>query len=276
MAGILYVVATPIGNLEDLTYRAARILKEVDRIACEDTRQSRKLLDHYGISRPLVSYHNHNEAERASDFVADLEAGRSIALISDAGTPLISDPGYRLVHAAIEAGIRVVPIPGPVAFASALSASGLPTDEVRFGGFLPAKSGQRRRVIEDLRHETATVIFYETPHRLLEALEDIDAALGGRPVVVAREVTKLHEEFHRGTASAIRADLLSRPGGVRGEITLLIGKATGAVSDDTPVGTAVAALEASGMARMDAIKQVARERGMPKREVYRLVEESGA
>ena len=276
MPGILYVVATPIGNLEDLTYRAARILREVDRIACEDTRQSRKLLDHYGITKPLISCHDHNEGERSSEFVADLEAGRSLALISDAGTPLISDPGYRLVHAAIEAGIRVVPIPGPVAFASALSASGLPTDEVRFGGFLPAKRGPRRRAIAELKQETATVIFYETPHRLLEALEDIDAVLGARPVVVAREVTKVHEEFLRGTAAAIRADLAARPGGVKGEITLLIGKATEAVVDASPVGEAVAALEAAGIAHMDAIKQVARERGLPKRDVYRMVEEASS
>ncbi len=274
MSGILYVVATPIGNLEDLSFRAARILGEVDRIACEDTRQTRKLLDHFKISKPLVSYHDHNEAERSGEFVRDLECGKSIALVSDAGTPLISDPGYRLVQAAIAAGIVVVPIPGPVAFASALSASGLPTDEVRFCGFLPAKSGQRRRALEELREETATTIFYETPHRLLEALDEIDTVLGTRPIVVAREVTKLHEEFLRGTAAAIRADLGNRPGGVRGEITLLIGKATSAVSSDVPVEAAVAALEATGVARMDAIKQVARERGLPKREVYRIVEDA--
>ncbi|MEO8026295.1 MAG: 16S rRNA (cytidine(1402)-2'-O)-methyltransferase [Bryobacteraceae bacterium] len=273
MAGILYVVATPIGNLEDMTYRAVRILGEVARIACEDTRQTRKLVDHFGIHKPLVSYHDHNEAERTAQFLAELEAGSSIALVSDAGTPLISDPGYRLVHAALDAGITVVPIPGPVAFATALSASGLPTDDIRFGGFLPAKSGQRRRALEDLRGESATVAFYETPHRLLDALDDIDAVLGDRPVVVARELTKLHEEFLRGTAASIRAALAGRPGGVKGEITLLIGKATHAVVDDSPVEAAVAALEASGIPRMDAIKQIARERGLPKRDVYRLVTE---
>jgi len=275
MAGILYVVATPIGNLEDITYRAVRILKEVDRIACEDTRQSRKLLDHYAIAKPLASYHDHNEAERSAEFVAEMVGGRSMALISDAGTPLISDPGYRLVRAAIEARIKVVPVPGPVAFASALSASGLATDEVRFGGFLPAKSGQRRRTLEELRNETSTVAFYETPHRLLDALEDIESVLGSRPIVVARELTKLHEEFLRGTAAAVRQELGGRPGGVKGEITLLIGKAEAIEAEaSTPVPEAVAALEASGVPRMDAIKQVARERGLPKRDVYRMVEEA--
>src|SRR3954453_17693235 len=224
MPGLLYVVATPIGNLEAITCRPRRVLGEADLIACEDTRQTRKLLDRYNIHKPTISYHDHNEQERTEDLAARLIAGAVIALVSDAGMPLVSDPGYRLVRAAIDAGISVQPLPGPSASLTALAASGLPTDAFHFGGFLPAKNGQRAKLLESLAGEQATLIFYEAPHRILESLEAIEAALGPRPVVVAREITKMHEEFLRGTAAEIRAQLAARDA-VKGEITLLIGKA---------------------------------------------------
>jgi 16S rRNA (cytidine1402-2'-O)-methyltransferase len=267
MAGRLFVVATPIGNLEDITYRAVRVLREADRIACEDTRQTHKLLDHYGIQKPAVSYHEHNELERTAELIERLRAGEAIALVSDAGVPLISDPGYRLVRAAVEAGIAVEPVPGPSAALAALSASGLPTDAFHFGGFLPAKPGQRIHALERLSEEAATLIFFEAPHRVVEALEAIEQVLGPRPVVVARELTKLHEEFLRGTPAQLRDQLLAREA-IKGEITLLIGKATQPQAEDTPVAEAVEALVRSGTRRMDAIKQVARKRGLSKREVY--------
>lgn len=264
--GTLYVVATPIGNLEDITLRALRLLKQVAVIACEDTRQTRKLLDHFSITTPTVSYHEHNEAARTAELLTRLEAGESVALVSDAGTPLISDPGYRVVHAAIAAGIAVVPIPGASAALGALAAAGLATDQFRFCGFLPPKSGQRRKALEEMAEETCTLVFYEAPHRILDTLADIEAVYGPRPVVVARELTKLHEEFLRGTAAEVHAQLAARPA-VKGEITLLIGKGE-PVADNTPIAEAVAALEAAGVARMDAIKQVARARGLSKRQVY--------
>ncbi|MCU1232110.1 MAG: Uroporphyrin-III C/tetrapyrrole (Corrin/Porphyrin) methyltransferase [Candidatus Solibacter sp.] len=267
MPGLLYVVATPIGNLEDITYRAVRVLGEADLIACEDTRQTRKLLDHYKIHKPTISYHDHNEQERTEDLTARLLSGETIALVSDAGMPLVSDPGYRLVHAAIEAGISVQPVPGASASLTALAASGLPTDSFHFGGFLPPKTGQRAKLLEALADEHATLIFYEAPHRILETLEAIETALGPRPVVVAREITKIHEEFLRGTAAEIHAKLAARDS-VRGEITLLIGKALEPPPDDTPMVEAVDALIRDGVPRMDAIKQVARRRGLSKREVY--------
>jgi 16S rRNA (cytidine1402-2'-O)-methyltransferase len=271
VTGTLYIVATPIGNLEDITLRARRVLRECDWIACEDTRQTRKLLEHLDISKPLVSYYEHNEAARAAELVAKLQAGAKVALVSDAGTPLISDPGYRVVTAAIDAGISVVPIPGVTAAMSALSASGLATDSFRFCGFLPAKSSQRRKMLEQLKQETCTLIFYETPHRILDALKDVEAAMGSRPAVVARELTKIHEEFLRGSAAQIRATLAARPS-VKGEITLLIGKAESAgAADDTPLEDAVRAAEKQGLSRMDAIKQVAKTRGLSKREVYRTI-----
>jgi 16S rRNA (cytidine1402-2'-O)-methyltransferase len=274
VTGTLYIVATPIGNLEDITLRALRVLREVDWIACEDTRQTRKLLEHFGIAKPMVSYHEHNESGRAAELAERLTRGRSGALVSDAGTPLISDPGYRLVQAAIAAAIPVVPIPGASAAVSALSAAGLPTDAFRFCGFLPPKSSQRRKKLEHWKPETATLIFYETPHRILEALEDVAAVMGPRPVVVARELTKLHEEFLRGTAAELHAELASRPS-VKGEITLLIGKSGEVLADDTPLEEAVRAAEQLGLPRMEAIKQVARQRGLSKREVYRLIAGDG-
>jgi 16S rRNA (cytidine1402-2'-O)-methyltransferase len=292
MTGKLYIVATPIGNLEDITLRALRVLRECSLIACEDTRQTRKLLEHFGIATPMVSYHDHNEVGRAAELVTKMEDGANVALVSDAGTPLVSDPGYRLVRAAIDVAVPVIPIPGASAALSALSAAGLPSDAFRFCGFLPPKSSQRRRVLEEWKKETGTLIFYETPHRILDALDDVTAVLGTRPVAVARELTKIHEEFLRGTAAEIHATLAARPS-VKGEITLLIGKPM--VEKHAPVGSegkaeatspadggtvsltislkeAVRAAEREGLSHMDAIKRVARERGLGKREVYRLVE----
>lgn len=276
MSGRLYVVATPIGNLEDITYRAVRVLGAADLIACEDTRQTRKLLEHYGIHKPTISYHEHNELERTPDLVSKLAAGTVIALVSDAGVPLISDPGYRLVKAAVEMGIPVEPVPGASAALAALAASGLPTDAFHFGGFLPSKPGQRAHALEELAEEQATLIFYEAPHRIVETLETIERVLGPRQVVVAREITKVHEEFLRGSASEVRAHLLARDF-IKGEITLLISKATEPPPDDTPLEEAVEALVRSGAQRMDAIKQVARRRGLSKRAVYdRLLKHSRA
>jgi 16S rRNA (cytidine1402-2'-O)-methyltransferase len=269
MPGTLYLVATPIGNLEDITLRALRVLREADLIACEDTRQTGKLLAHFGIAKPMVSYHEHNEAARTAELIAKLEGDSNIALVSDAGTPLVSDPGYRLVTAAIAAGFVVVPIPGASAVLSALSGAGLPTDAFRFCGFLPPKSGQRKKALEELSGEDCTLVFYEAPHRILDALSDVSAVYGDRPVIIARELTKLHEEFLRGTAEEVRAKLAARPS-VKGEITLLIGKGAALISD-TPIEDAVRDLEQKGVPRMDAIKQVARERGLSKRDVYKQV-----
>jgi 16S rRNA (cytidine1402-2'-O)-methyltransferase len=267
MPGKLYLIATPIGNLEDMTHRAVRLLGEADVIACEDTRQTRKLLDHYGIAKPTVSYHEHNESERAEELAERMLAGDVVALVSDAGTPLVSDPGYRLVRAAIASGVRVEAVPGPSAALAALAGSGLPTDAFYFGGFLPSKPGQRAKALEALANLPATLIFYEAPHRILETLEAIEQTLGGRPIVVARELTKIHEEFLRGTTAEIRATLEARDA-IKGEMTILIGKAAGPPPDDTPVEDAVAALVRAGAPRMDAIKQVARRRGLSKRKVY--------
>src|SRR6266849_3946391 len=236
MPGILYLVASPIGNLEDITFRAVRTLKDCDLIACEDTRHTLKLLNHYGIEKPLISYHDHNESERSAELIGRLLHGSSVALISDAGMPLVADPGYRLVTAAVAEGISVQPIPGPSALVTALAASGLPTDSFRFGGFLPPKSGQRANVLEALKSDQATLIFYEAPHRILETLADVDRILGSRPVVMARELNKTHEEFLRGSARQI-LDVLQARDAVKGEITLLIGKA--AKHEATPDATSI-------------------------------------
>jgi 16S rRNA (cytidine1402-2'-O)-methyltransferase len=271
MSGTLYVVATPIGNLEDITYRAVRILGQVNWIACEDTRQTRKLLDHYGIQTPQISYHEHNEIDRSKELCSRLLAGESGALVSDAGVPLISDPGYRLVHSAVGAGIIVQPIPGPSAALAALSASGLPTDAFHFAGFLPPKPGQRVHALEALQEEHATLIFYEAPHRLLEALADIRTVLGDRDVVVARELTKIHEEILHGTVSQLLALLADRDM-IKGEVTLLVAKSTKPREDNRPIEEAVEAQMRSGLSRMDAIKAVAKSRGLSKRDVYREFE----
>jgi len=270
MPGRLYVVSTPIGNLEDITYRAVRILKEVDWTACENTRTTRRLLDHYGISKPTVSYHEHNETGRAAELIARIEQGESGALVSDAGTPLLSDPGYRLVHAAAEAGVRVEALPGPSALLAALVVSGLPTDRFLFAGFFPAKQGQRRHLLESLAGEAATLVFYEAPHRITETLEDIAAVLGQRHMAVARELTKIHEETLRGTADEIRESLIAREA-VRGEFVVMIGKAEAPQTADVPIEVMIETLIGAGIERMEAIKTVARERGLSKREVYKLI-----
>ena len=275
----LYLVATPIGNLEDMTLRGLRVLREADRIACEDTRQTGKLLHHFGIRTPTVSYHAHNEAERAASLLDELKAGGRVAVVSDAGTPAIADPGAVLVRAAIAAGVPVFPVPGANAAVAAAIASGLPTERFRFQGFLPAKAGERRTVLEGINGaaragagEGTTEIFYETPHRILEALADVEAVFGaGQRVVVARELTKLHEEFLRGTVAGVRAVLAGRES-VRGEMVLLL--EPGASIEDAggaPVSlrSAVRGLIAAGASEKDALKQVARERGLGKSEVYR-------
>ncbi len=271
MSGTLYIVATPIGNLEDITYRAVRVLREAALIACEDTRQTGKLLDHYGISKPAVSYHEHNEQARSGELLRELLAGRDVAMVSDAGTPLIADPGYRLVEKARREGVLVVPIPGPSAVIAALCAAGLPTDSFAFLGFLPAKSGQRRRAIEEARALGMTLVFYETPHRIVEALEDMAAVLGETPVVLGRELTKLHEEFLSGSAGELRDRLLQRDA-VKGEFTVVVGKWEEVVDESVPVEREVELLMEGGVPRMDALKQVARRRGLSKREVYKSFE----
>ncbi|HTS36692.1 MAG TPA: 16S rRNA (cytidine(1402)-2'-O)-methyltransferase [Candidatus Solibacter sp.] len=285
----LYLVATPIGNLEDITLRALRVLKEVDVIACEDTRQTQKLLNHFSIATRTTSYHEHNERERAAELVAQLQKGTSVALVTDAGMPGISDPGYRLITGAIEAGVLVIPVPGASAFLAALVASGLATDSFRFNGFLPAKRGERQAVLEELRNSPCTQVFYEAPHRLVEALADLVEVLGpGRDVVVAREVTKIHEEFLRGGASEILEKLKSREA-VKGEITLLIGKAeekNASSGADTACSEQGGGVRPSVRERMQqiiaeeqidekaALKKVAKERGISKSEAYRELQRS--
>src|SRR5581483_5600204 len=269
----LYVVATPIGNLEDITLRALRVLKEADLIACEDTRQTQKLLNHYGITTRTISYHAHNEARRAAELVIELERGARIALVTDAGVPGISDPGYRLISAAVKHGMSVVPIPGAAAFLSALVASGLPTDAFCFRGFLPAKRGQRRQVLESVKASGETEIFYEAPHRIKDALEDVVEVLGpSRYVVVAREVTKLHEEFLRGSAGEV-IEVLNSRGEVKGEITLLIGKAEDkAQPAASPISVRDRVRQIMKEEKVDeksALKKVAKEMGISKSEAYR-------
>jgi 16S rRNA (cytidine1402-2'-O)-methyltransferase len=276
----LYLVGTPIGNLEDITLRAVRVLKEVDVIACEDTRRTQKLLNHYRITTRTTSYHQHNELTRSAELVKAMQEGASVALVADAGMPGISDPGFRLVSLAIRHGVSVVPIPGAAAFLAALVASGLPTDSFRFSGFLPAKRGERRRALEAIKSSPRTQVFYETPHRIMEALEDVVEVLGARRhVVIARELTKLHEEFLRGRAGAVLETLKSRDG-VKGEITLLMGKAEEApaqVSAGSRVSLRQRVGEIMAAERVDekaALKKAAKERGVSKSEAYRELQRS--
>jgi 16S rRNA (cytidine1402-2'-O)-methyltransferase len=275
----LYLVATPIGNLEDITLRALRVMKESDLIACEDTRQTQKLLNHYSIAKRTTSYHEHNEMTRAAELVVELEQGARIALVTDAGMPGISDPGFRLISLAIRHHIPVVPIPGASAFLAALIASGLPTDSFRFSGFLPAKAGQRRQILEDIRDSPRTQVFYEAPHRVKESLEDIVEILGRqRHVVIAREVTKIHEEFVRGNAGEVLETLKAR-GDIRGEITLLIGKMEAAeqkaLSPRVSIRRRVAQIIAEEkLDEKAALKKVAKEMGMSKSEAYRELQRS--
>jgi 16S rRNA (cytidine1402-2'-O)-methyltransferase len=275
----LYLVATPIGNLEDITLRALRVMKESDLIACEDTRQTQKLLNHYSIAKRTTSYHEHNEMTRAAELVVELEQGARIALVTDAGMPGISDPGFRLIWLAIRHHIPVVPIPGASAFLAALVASGLPTDSFRFSGFLPAKAGQRRQILEDIRDSPRTQVFYEAPHRVKESLEDIVEILGRqRHVVMAREVTKIHEEFVRGNAGEVLETLKAR-GDIKGEITLLIGKMEAAeqkaLSPRVSIRQRVAQIIAEQkLDEKAALKKVAKEMGMSKSEAYRELQRS--
>jgi 16S rRNA (cytidine1402-2'-O)-methyltransferase len=276
--GTLYLVATPIGNLEDVTRRALRVLAEVSLIACEDTRRTRVLLARFQIGTKTVSYHEHNEQERAAELCARLEAGESVALVSDAGTPAVSDPGYRVVCAAVERGLSVVPVPGPAAFVAALIASGLPTDSFYFGGFLPPRAHARRLRFEEVKNLQATLVFYESPHRLASSLADAREVLGERGAAVARELTKVHEEFVRGTLGEL-AGRFSAEGAARGEMVLVIDRRAsedaaakaggGAASAGAGVAARVAELEREGLDQRAALKRAARELGLGRDEAYR-------
>ena len=276
--GTLYLVGTPIGNLEDITLRALRVLKEVDLIACEDTRHTATLLNHYGIEKPTISYHEHNELTRAAELVVHLERGDNVAVVTDAGMPGVSDPGYRLVALAVRHHIRVVPVPGASAFLSALVASGLPTDSFRFAGFLPAKAGARRTALEAVRNSPRTQVFYEAPHRILETLRDVVEVLGGeRHVVIAREVTKLHEEFLRARAQDVLSQLEQR-GEIKGEITLLIGKPEETAQAPASAKTITQRVKDlvcdEGLDDKTALKQAAKEFGVSRSEAYRELQRS--
>jgi len=267
--GTLYVVGTPIGNLEDISLRALRILREVALIAAEDTRKTGRLLSHYAIHTPLTSYFEHNKLNKLNTILEKLAQGDDVALVSEAGMPGLSDPGYELVHAALQANVPVVPVPGPSAVVTALVVSGLPTDSFIYLGFLPRKSTERRRALESVRQEHHTLVAYEAPHRLADCLADIEAVLGDRPISVARELTKLHEELFRGTISQARQHFA---GGVRGEITLVIGGASGQEStwDQVRVRATLVELLAQGISRKQAAQQVAAESGWSRREIYQL------
>lgn len=273
MAGTLYLIATPIGNLEDITHRAVRLLGEVDVIACEDTRHTKKLLNHYDINTRTISYHEHNERERSMELIERLKSGADVAVVSDAGTPGISDPGFRLARLAIDCDVQVVPVPGASALISALVASGLPTDEFFFGGFLPARSGARRARLAELRSLPATLIFYEGPHRIAATLKDAQEILGERQAVVARELTKMHEEIARGSLSELAARF-SSPESARGEMVLMIdrtvlpGKSVPNQSDAS-VSALVMEFEAKGLDHRPALKKAARELGLSRDEAYR-------
>jgi 16S rRNA (cytidine1402-2'-O)-methyltransferase len=273
MAGTLYLIATPIGNLEDITHRAVRLLGQVDVIACEDTRHTKKLLSHYGINTRTISYHEHNERERSMELIERLKSGADVAVVSDAGTPGISDPGFRLARIAIDSGVQVVPVPGASALISALVASGLPTDEFFFGGFLPARSGARRARLAELRSLPATLIFYEGPHRIAATLKDALEILGERQAVVARELTKMHEEIARGSLSELTIRF-SSPESARGEMVLIIDRtvmtseSTGNQSDAS-VSALVTEFEANGLDHRAALKKAARELGLSRDEAYR-------
>jgi 16S rRNA (cytidine1402-2'-O)-methyltransferase len=286
----LYLVATPIGNLGDITLRALDVLRGADRIACEDTRQTQKLLNYFEIAKPTVSCHEHNEHTRATELIQNIKAGKAIALVSDAGTPGVSDPGSWLVREAIAAGVPVIPIPGANAAISALIASGLPAEEFQFLGFLPEKAGARRTRLEKLaaepRESPRTLIFYEAPHRILETLADLETVWGSElPVVVARELTKLHEEFVRGTVSEVRREL-GRRDRIRGEITLLLeapertespAGAPGAASTREKLADRVARIQAeSGIDEKEVLKRLARELGRSKSELYRELQRERA
>ena len=272
MAGTLYVVATPIGNLEDFTFRARRVLSEADVIACEDTRHARVLLSHYGITTPVVSYHERNERTRAADLVARLRRGEVVALISDAGTPALSDPGFPLIREAIDAGILVVPVPGPSAALAALAVAGLPVDRVLFLGFLPRRSGERIRALEMIRTGPWTLILYEAPHRITALLQDLQRVLGDRRIALARELTKRYEEIFRGTIVDAMVHLRAHP--PRGEFTVVVegagGAARVATNPEDARGT-MRDLLSAGRSPQKAVAEVMRTSGLPRREAYRLL-----
>jgi 16S rRNA (cytidine1402-2'-O)-methyltransferase len=270
--GHLYVVGTPIGNLEDITLRALRVLKEVDVVACEDTRRTRQLLDHYGITTPVVSYHEHNELMRAPELLIRMEEGDDIALVSDAGMPLVSDPGFRLVKLAVRHNVSVIPVPGASALVATLAAGGLPVEEFRFLGFLPAKRLPRQRFLHELKGERA-LVFYEAPQRVAEALEDVLKILGNRPLVLAREITKLHEEFLRGTVSEVLGRVQGKR--IKGEVTVLLGPPENGVERTAEIAPRSIqedlneTIAAQGVSEKAALKLVAKARGLSKSEAYR-------
>ena len=271
--GTLYVVATPLGNLEDVTLRALRVLREVSLVACEDTRHTRKLLGAHGIRTPTTSYFEHNERFKGAQILEALRSGRDVALVSDAGTPAISDPGERLVRDARAAGIAVVPVPGPSAATAALSVCGLPTDRFLFVGFLPAKPGARRKALEALASERPTLVFFESPVRVVESLSDMLAALGDRDAFLCREATKLHEEYVRAPLSSLHERLAARDG-VKGEIVLVVaGAPEAAPASEDPVAL-YRRLAAEGRTRREAVKEAARRLGRPAREVYAIVQDA--
>ena len=271
MSGTLYLVATPIGNLADITHRALQVLKDVDLIACEDTRHTHKLLRHYAITTKTISYHEHNEQQRAAHLIDLLKQGSDVAVVSDAGTPSISDPGFRLVRAAIESDVPVVPVPGPSALISALIAAGLPTDEFFFAGFLPSRSNARRAKLNELRSIPGTLIFYEAPHRLAMTLSDAYEILGEREAVVARELTKLHEEIRRGRLSKLSSHYADEEN-PRGEIVVLIDHNVidePARKNAATVSSLVEQFEQDGLDHRAALKKAARELGLSRAEAYR-------
>jgi 16S rRNA (cytidine1402-2'-O)-methyltransferase len=270
VAGVLYVVATPIGNLEDITLRALRILKEVDLIAAEDTRHTRKLLSHYGIATPLTSYYDQIEASKALELIRQLQAGKTVALVSDAGTPGISDPGYRLVKGAAEAGIVVIPVPGVSTLTALLSIGGLPTDRFVFEGFLPAKNSHRRKALDRLKHEERTLVLFESPHRLLDMLADLEELCGDRQIVIGRELTKIFEEALRGSVSDVRTRLEGRK--IKGEIALLVAgrSAAGETKETPPLAEEIGLLQSQGLALKEIAQVLSERHGVPRREVYAL------
>jgi 16S rRNA (cytidine1402-2'-O)-methyltransferase len=275
-AGTLFVVATPVGHLEDLTLRALRVLREASLVACEDTRRTGVLLRAHGISTPTTSYFEHNERWKGERILDALRSGHDVALVSDAGTPGISDPGYRLVRDARAGGLPVVPVPGPSAAIAALSVSGLPTDRFLFVGFLPPRPGARRRALEELAPGRPTLVFYESPVRVVDALADMVAVLGDRDAFLCREATKVHEEYVRAPLSTLRASLGGRDA-VKGEIVLVVAGAADAVPavDQDPIAL-YRSLAAEGRTRREAVKEAARRLGLPAREVYRRVQEAEA
>jgi 16S rRNA (cytidine1402-2'-O)-methyltransferase len=267
--GTLYVVATPLGNLEDVTLRALRVLREVALVACEDTRRTARLLAAHGIATRTTSYFEHNERWKGDRILTVLREGRDVALVSDAGTPGVSDPGYRLVRDARAAGLPVVPVPGPSAAIAAVSVSGLPTDRFLFVGFLPPRATARRRALTELAGRAETLVIYESPHRVVESLEDMAAVLGDRDAFLCREATKTHEEYRRGRLSELR-DLLSARGEVKGEVVLVVAGAGDAppAAEQPDLRTLFDQLSASGLTRRQAVKEAARRLGRPARDVY--------